>query len=172
MKRRFSRMRKEKEEFEIDITSLLDILVILLVFLLKSYNPSDLKLDVVEKLELPASEARALGSTNVMVQIDKNFGVYINNDKIGQLSKSSPENVGFLYQELEKMKAVEDKKIDEIAARNPGVLSDEEIQKKKETKKINFVMHKELPYGVMRKVMHTATLAGFPQFKFIVKGNF
>lgn len=172
MKRRFARFDRKKEDFEIDITSLLDILVILLVFLLKSYNPSDLKLDVVGKLELPASDARALGSTNVMVQIDKNFEVYINNDKIGQLSTSSPENVGFLYQELEKMKVVEDKKIDEIAAKNPGVLSDEDIQKRKEAKKINFVMHKELPYGVMRKVMHTATLAGFPQFKFIVKGNF
>lgn len=172
MKRRFSRMKRKKEDFEIDITSLLDILVILLVFLLKSYNPSDLKLDTVKGLTLPESESRALGSTNVMVQIDKDFGVYINNSKIGTLSKSSPENVGFLYDELEKMKVVEDKKIDEIAARNPGSLTDEEIQKQKETKKINFVMHKALPYGVMRKVMHTATMAGFPQFKFIVKGNF
>ena len=36
MKRRFSKLKRKKEDFEIDITSLLDILVILLVFLLKA----------------------------------------------------------------------------------------------------------------------------------------
>lgn len=172
MKRRFSRVKRKKQDFEIDITSLLDILVILLVFLLKSYNPSDLKVDVVKNLELPQSITRALGNTHVMVQINKEHDVFVNNTKIGTLSKSSPENVGFLYEELEKMKIEEDKKLDEIIAREPGSYSEEELEKRRQAKKINFVLHKELPYGLMRKVMHTATTAGFPQFKFIVKGNY
>lgn len=172
MKRRFSRIKRKKEDFEIDITSLLDILVILLVFLLKSYNPSDLKLDTVKGLTIPESESRALGSTNVMVQIDKDYGVYINNSKIGIIDETGAENVGFLYEELNRLRLVEDQKIDDILKQEPDALTEEEIQKKRESKKINFVMHKALPYGVMRKVMHTATVAGFPQFKFIVKGNF
>ena len=172
MKRRFSRIRREKEEFELDITSLLDILVILLVFLLKSYNPSDLKLDVADALELPASQTRSLGSTNVLVQINKDYDVIIDNETLGKISQTDPEEIPFLAQKLGELKSIEDKKIDQIVSNDPESVTAKEALKNKESKKINFVLHKELPYGIMRKVMHTATVAGFPKFKFIVKGNY
>ena len=38
-------------------------------------------------------------------------------------------------------------------------------------KKVNIVLDQSLPYSVLRKVMHTSALAGFPEFKFIVQGN-
>ena len=50
MKKRFNNRRKA-EPVDLDITSLLDILVIMLVFLLMNYNASDLQLDLVKDLE-------------------------------------------------------------------------------------------------------------------------
>lgn len=59
--------RKNKGAPDIDITSLLDVLVILLVFLLKSYNASDLTLDLVDNVKLPSSNTRLLGNNAVIV---------------------------------------------------------------------------------------------------------
>ena len=58
MKKRFGRKRN-REAVDVDITSLLDILTILLVFLLKSYNASDLKLDLTKNLEMADSASDA-----------------------------------------------------------------------------------------------------------------
>ena len=54
MRKTFNR-RKKREPVDIDITSLLDILVIMLVFLLLNYNASDLKLELVPNLEMAPS---------------------------------------------------------------------------------------------------------------------
>ena len=86
-----------------------------------------------------------------MIQIDKDYGVYINNSKIGIIDETGAENVGFLYEELNRLRLVEDQKIDDILKQEPDALTEEEIQRKEKVKKINFVMHKALPYGVMRK---------------------
>ena len=79
---------KKKKELDIDITSLLDILVILLVFLLKSYNASDLKLDLVKNLVVPNSKARTLGNHAIIVQVDADKTMYVNKKKIGKISNS------------------------------------------------------------------------------------
>ncbi|MGH1469517.1 MAG: hypothetical protein ACRBBP_11715, partial [Bdellovibrionales bacterium] len=65
----FKRKKKRNYEVEdIDITSLLDILVILLVFLLKSFNDSDLTLDLVNELALPYSMSRGAANNGVILQ--------------------------------------------------------------------------------------------------------
>ncbi|MGB0453504.1 MAG: biopolymer transporter ExbD [Bacteriovoracaceae bacterium] len=171
MKKRFGRMRKKPENFEIDITSLLDILVILLVFLLKSYNPSDLTVDLVDSLELPDSRSEDLGSSNVMIQVNKNKEVFINNNRIGSLNGQRGEQVSFLYEKLVELKKQEDAKLDNVIDRDPSSLTSVEALKRKNAKKVNIVLDQGLSYQIMRKIMHTSTMAGFPEFKFIVKGS-
>ena len=85
MRKTFARKRAKAEPMEIDITSLLDILVILLVFLLKSYNASDLKLDLVKNLTVPDSKARKLGNHAVIIQVDKNSNVWVEKKIIGKI---------------------------------------------------------------------------------------
>ena len=63
--------RGKKDLFEIDITSLLDILVILLVFLLKSYNSSGVTLNVPKGIELPKSASVSLNNAGVMIQVSE-----------------------------------------------------------------------------------------------------
>lgn len=152
MRKTFARKREKSEPLELDITSLLDILVILLVFLLKSYNASDLKLDLVKTLSLPDSKARDLGRHAIILQIDKNSDIWIDRKKIGKAK--GVEKVNSLYDFL----------------KNKREVASHEAEKKAKT--INLVLHKTLPYETMQIVMHTSALAGYTDFKFIVQGNF
>jgi biopolymer transport protein ExbD len=92
MKKRFARKRSN-EQIDVDITSLLDILTILLVFLLMSYNASDLTLDLTKNLEMADSNAQELTKFAPVLQVNKNAVVFLNNKEIGRLpaSGSMPE---------------------------------------------------------------------------------
>lgn len=148
----FNEKREKKEAMEIDITSLLDVLVILLVFLLKSYNASNLKLNLVKDLVVPNSAARTMGDHAVIVQVDKNKKLYVNNKPIGLITRSGESEVL-----MEKLKSIrENSKIAEV----------------KTAKRINLVFDEEIPYNVMKGVMHTSALVGYTEFKFIVRGNY
>ena len=165
-KRRKSVLNRKKKELDIDITSLLDILVILLVFLLKSYNPSDLKLDVKDNLSMPESSSKKLGNMSVTIQVAKDRKVFVNNKEIGRISKSS-SNIAFLAKELKKHRDNDIENNRAIASTDKELLK----RKKKSQKQVNIVMDKSLSYAVMQKVMHTSASAGYPKFKFIVMGS-
>ena len=152
MRKTFQR-RTKSEPMEIDITSLLDILVILLVFLLKSYNASDLKLDLVKNLTVADSKARKLGSQNIIIQVDKLSNIWVDNKRIGRIPASMDEIPSLLS--ILKSKDLSDKKL-----------------KNTKQKSINLVFDKSTPYNSLQKIMHTSTVAGFTQFKFIVQGNY
>ncbi|PIK15400.1 biopolymer transporter ExbD [Halobacteriovorax sp. JY17] len=170
-KKRRSVILKKKKELDIDITSLLDILVILLVFLLKSYNPSDLKLDLTKNLELPDSISTLHGNQSVTIQVNKNRAVFINNKEIGKISKSS-SNISFLEKKLKELKDQGDKELKEFKSRNLSSVEQDLIKsKEKSNKQINIVLDQTLSYADMQKVMHASATAGFPKFKFIVKGG-
>lgn len=168
MKKRFKR-RERREALDLDITSLLDILVILLVFLLKSYNPADLKLDLAKGVELPDSKSISYGSNSVMVQVNVDREIFVNSTKIGEYSNGG-EKIDILFEELSKIKKEEESRT--VAQANQN-LSDEELKSKKESQQnINIVLDQSLPYEVLQKVMHTSAVAGFPKFKFIVQGRY
>ena len=151
--------REKKEDMELDITSLLDVLVILLVFLLKSYNASDLKLNLVKDLVVPNSAARKLGHHAVTIQVAKDATIFINNKKIGATATKGENPI--LLEKLKEFKA-KDKERTPAQAK----ISDKEI------KNINLVFDENLPYQVMKSVMHTSAMAGYTEFKFIVQGNY
>lgn len=152
MRKTFGSRRQKAEPMELDITSLLDILVILLVFLLKSYNATNLKLDLVKSLVIPDSKARKLGNHAIIVQVDKNNEIWIDRKNIGKAV--GVEKVEPLYDFLKNTR---------------DVASTEDSKK---PKSINLVLHKTLPYATMQKIMHTSALAGYTDFKFIVQGNY
>ena len=153
MRKMFGKKRAKAELMEIDITSLLDILVILLVFLLKSYNASDLKLDLVKNLSVPDSKARKLGNHAIIVQVDKSENIWIGKDLISKVPASGSEVPKLLVFLKEKKEA----------DRAPAA---------KKSKAINLVFDKDTPYKSLQKIMHTSAIAGFTEFKFIVQGNY
>lgn len=149
--------RRDRNATEVDITSLLDVLVILLVFLLKSYNASDLTLDLAKDITLPNSNTELLGNHAVIVQVNKDSKMFVNNEEVGAVIGNS-DKIPDLYDRLTKLKEEDDK----LAKAN----------NLKEPKNINLVFDATLPYATVRKVMHTSALAGYPQFKFIVQANY
>jgi biopolymer transport protein ExbD len=159
-KKMFGSKRTKKEPMEIDITSLLDILVILLVFLLKSYNASDLKLDLVKNLKPPDSKARKLGNHAVIVQVDKNSNVWVGKKIIAQIPAQGNE-IPKLLELLKDRQETEKQKI--AASRTPA---------SKVPRAVNLVFDKDTPYQSLQKVMHTSAIAGYTEFKFIVQGNY
>lgn len=174
-KKKFSNFRKrKKKDLDVDITSLLDILVILLVFLLKSYNPTDLKLEVVKNLTLPHSDAKDLGNKAIIVQVNKDRKVFVDHKEIGYIDSLSSSTISPLLEKLKEYKKQEEESIKEMETRAPaGNFSKDLLSTKKgNLKKVNIVLDKGLPYAVLRQVMHTAAMAGYPEFKFIVQGQY
>jgi len=158
MKKKFHR-HKEREAVDVDITSLLDILTILLVFLLKSYNASDLKLDLQKGLDMADSDARAMTRYAPVVQVNKAAQVFLNNKEIGRLPASGQMPV--LTEALKKAKAG-------IEADNKKKPANQQTN----IEMVNLVFDKEMDYAIVQRVMHDSALAGYSQFKFVVKGNY
>ncbi len=155
MKKKFSR-RRERQEVDVDITSLLDILTILLVFLLKSYNASDLKLDVTKGIEMASSTSTYMTRFAPVVQVSKEAKVFLNNKEIGRLPASGEMLILTTKLKEERAKTEENNK-----------------SKKQQynAELVNLVFDKEMDYQIVQRVMHDSALAGYSQFKFIVKGN-
>ena len=157
MNSRFGKRRRGKTKvLDLDITSLLDILVILLVFLLKSYNASDLKLNLLEGIKLPNSKSRDLGSHAIIVQVDGDKNVFYNNRKIAQIDPGQ-ETISELESELQL----------EIEKSSP-----KDGKRNEKDPQLNLVFDKSTNFKTMKIVMHTAAIAGYPKFKFIVQGEF
>lgn len=157
-------LRKSKKKVikieEIDITSLLDILVILLVFLLQSFSSSELTVNLVDELSLPYSWAQDYGQTGVTIQVNSMRKTWINNKEIGELSMDGKLNE-LLLRELQILAKKERNKINlrrKSTGNNTPLF-------------INLVFDKELQYSDIHIVLNTATEAGFGKYKFIVQGT-
>lgn len=159
MKKKFGKTKRSNEVMDIDITSLLDILVILLVFLLKSYNASSLKLDLVKKLEMPGSIERKLGQHALIIQVDNNKNVWVKNKKIASIRDLNPL--------VKILKA----NLKDVTSQNRKPASDGK-DKKNEGKLVNLVFDKELEYKNVQKIMNLCAENMHTKFKLIVKGNF
>jgi biopolymer transport protein ExbD len=156
MKKRFNR-RRNKEALDVDITSLLDILTILLVFLLKSYNASDLKLDLTKGLEMAESSSQYMTRFAPVIQVNTQSKVFLNNKEIGRLPASGEMTILTAKLKEEKAKT-------ELSNKNKPQQYNAEL--------VNLVFDKEIDYHIVQRVMHDSALAGYSQFKFIVKGNY
>ncbi len=156
MKKKFQRKRI-REGVDVDITSLLDILTILLVFLLKSYNASDLKLDLTKGLDMAQSESKAMTRFAPVIQVNKEAMVFLNNKSIGRIPASG--SMTMLTQKLKE----EREKLESQGQGKKTTHSNELV---------NLVFDKEMDYQYVQRIMNDSALAGYSQFKFIVKGNY
>lgn len=156
--------REEKEPLDINITSLLDILVILLVFLIKSYNASGTLLSVAEGLEVPRSNSQSPHTTGVVVQISRDkmwvdeLVIYDFKDpsKYSRLYDKSKRLIVPLYNKLTQKRK-------EIQALEQSTNKATEF-----SGIINLILEKTYRYSFMKKVLNTCAMAGFKQYKFIV----
>ncbi len=165
MAKRASRFTRRKKEavFDIDITSLLDILTILLVFLLQSYNSSGVVINVPKGIDLPRSASESLNSFGVNVQVSKT-NIWVDDTEVlnvdttanSQIYDEGGRRIVPLYNELVKIKETikASEKLSPDAKKFSGIA--------------NLVVDKTIKYEFLKKVMHTCATAGFKEFKFVV----
>lgn len=172
LSKKIKHKRELKEPMDVDITSLLDILVILLVFLLQSYSASDLRVDLVENLSLPSSVSQDLGEKTVLIQINREEKMWVDDKYIGKITTNG-DVIPELSKILKEKRAQKEQEIKDRKKRQPGSTIEEQALKKQQDnlKRINLILDEEIQYTLMRKLMHTSAMAGFPEFKFIVRGS-
>jgi biopolymer transport protein ExbD len=159
-------MKKKKGTMDIDITSLLDILVIMLVFLLQSYNASGVILNVPKGVELPTSESITQSTSGVIIQVSAttvfvdDVQVYEWDDpRARQNRDQNGRRIIPLYNELVKKKEA----IANLERTAAQAIPFSGI--------VNLLIDKTIRYNDVRAIMHTAALAGFQQYKFVVLGE-
>lgn len=154
------RQNKKSRNFEVeefDITSLLDILVILLVFLLKSFNDAELTVDLVNELALPYSLSRSATNNGVILQVNAKKNIFVNTEVVGNMD--SPTT-------FPKVRELLSKEYKERVAK----LKPEDKEKGKD-QLINFVFDKSLKFVDIDKIMNVTSDIGFSKYKLIIQGE-
>lgn len=165
---RFGKGRRKETVFDIDITSLLDILTILLVFLLQSYNSSGVIINVPKEIDLPRSASESLNTFGVNVQVSKSQ-IWVDDKEVvntanansDQLFDEGGRRLVPLYDQLVKIKETikQSEKLSPNAKKFSGVA--------------NLIVDKTLKYSYLKRIMYTCAAAGYKEFKFVVltQGN-
>lgn len=152
---------KKNQSFALNITSMTDMFTILLVFLLQTFASADVQIDPIEGLRLPSSNTDKNPVTGVKIAltrdeltIDTVLVAQIKNNEFepSAIDRNDSNFIKPLFLALQKLNNDKDKK------EKPG--------------KVLFLADQELPYATLRKVMYTASMAGFPNLKLVtVAGN-
>lgn len=149
---KFLKRKKSFEIEELDITSLLDVLVILLVFLLQNMANSELSLDLVNDLSLPITESRGVSEPGFILQVNAEKEIYVNNKYIDSIRspKVIPRKL-FKFLKDEKQRQLKN------TTKEEGLM-------------INLVLDKSIDYKTIDFLLKSVASSGFTQFKFIVQG--
>lgn len=165
-KRGFARYmdKRSPSTFKIQITSMVDMFVILLVFLLKSYSTSPVNITPSDKLTMPASTSTK-DPVDVLKLVVSKAGVFVEDRKIVDLEQgvvatkdldsNDTQFIRPLYQALDDQA----KKSRQIASVNEEVEFDG---------KVLMQADRSLPYELLRKVMYTSMMAGYADVKIAV----
>lgn len=155
---------RKDSSFKIQITSMVDMFIIILVFLLKSFSTSPVNITPSEHLRLPQSTA-STDPVDVVKLVVSKTAVFVEDAKVAdlknnefdpaQLDVNDKEFIRPLYEELDK-KAQKSKDLSKL---NETVEFDG---------KVFMQVDRDLPYSVMKKVMYTSMLAGYYDVKFAV----
>lgn len=156
--------KRSPATFKIQITSMVDMFVILLVFLLKSYSTSPVQLSPGKDMTLPVSTSTKDPVDVLKLQVSKN-AIFVEDKKIvdlkdGQvdvkdIDQNDTQFIRTLYTELDGQA----NKSRTIASKNEEMEFDG---------KVIMQADRNLPYELLKKVMYTSMMAGYSDVKIAV----
>ncbi len=156
-RKRFHFNTNRKSTFALNITSLTDMFTIMLVFLLQTFATSDVQIEPINGMRLPTSNSNLNPIEGVRLIVTKE-NLMIGENKIATLQDrkftahdidgADPNFLPLLFNELDKL------------AKNS---TDEQVKEGR----ILLQADASLPYDTLRKVLYTASMAGFPQLKMV-----
>ena len=154
---------------ELNIVAMMDMMTIILVFLLKSYQASAINVNMSQDLAIPLSTTQLHPQENITVTVTTRE-VAVNDDKVVEIQgraipASAKEGgradafyVGPVYDALKK--EVDRQKY--IAQYN---------QDAPFTGRVNVVADKSIPYRTLMEILYTAGQAELGEYKFMVLKN-
>lgn len=147
--------------FGLQLTAMVDMFTILLVFLLKSYTTSSVQINPADGLKLPISQSYTDPVEALLVTVSSK-GIYVGDKKIMELAGGSISETDLdkqddrfirpLYDELNR----EAEKTRDIASQNETITF---------AGKVILQADEAVPYELLRKVMYTSSMAGFADMK-------
>ncbi len=133
-----------------------DMFTILLVFLLQSFAAGEINLDPADGLRLPSSNTEKNPINGVKVSIsptelkfDNKVVALVKNNQVDQTAIDSSDS-NFIKPLFDQLEAFN--KADPVLAK---------------TGKVLLQADESLPYSTLRKIMYTASMAGFPNVKLV-----
>ncbi len=169
-RKRFQPSHSKNALFALNITSMTDMFTILLVFLLQTYSTAEIQVTPDKGQNLPLSNAEAnpimalqvsLTNEDFKIERDTLLTIVNKNFKPEDVDKNDSNFIPKLFEALQKIsneeKAREQAFNDGTSTKrpNPGILEGRVLLKAEAT----------MPYQMVRKVMYTASMAGFPKLK-------
>lgn len=171
--------RKLNKGFELQLTSMMDALVIIVVFLLKSYNVSQNSFSTAAGLQLPISGSQDTPNDSVQVLVTPE-SITVDNDRILDFVQTAAA-----AESKEAIYAFKPNDLDEggkrimplydalVKAREKTELLLAKSKSRVDGKPIPFEgilavqADKKVKYDTLRKIMYTAGAAGFKVFRFL-----
>jgi biopolymer transport protein ExbD len=146
----------------LNITSLMDVMTIILIFLLFSFSSQDQNLRLSKDMELPKSTSEKPFKWAINITLTENElmveDLSVCGYKNGQFvdTREDPDKIVLLYEQLTDLKSLEKYRKVERDASEPVVI---------------FQADKKHKFDTIYKVMKTAAMAGYPNFRFAVLKN-
>ena len=157
--------RKEREAAgeirELNITAMMDMMTIILVFLLKTYAASAIMLTQSEDIKPPISSTRAVPKDTVAVTITTQ-DILVGDRVVVTLENGQvPARLldGRLVKPLDQALRHEVDKLKTIAARNPSAPFSREL---------SVIGDRKIPYDLLLTVLYTAGQAELENYRFVV----
>ncbi len=155
MRRSRFKLKAQNSTFALNITSMTDMFTIMLVFLLQTYSTSDMQVIPEKDINLPVSNIEITPPKTMSVSLSRKElkldGRTIASLDDGDFSKLDIDShdmnfIKPLFNELSKLEKAETT----VGAKEGNILMQADSS---------------LSYQVIRKVMYTASMAGFPKLK-------
>ena len=170
-------MMKKKRRFggddELNITSMMDMMTIILVFLLKSVGSSEVEVRTSDNLKLPYSTNKAPPVLTVSVVVQKDAILVDGKEVAGVSSETNPNipNVrNYFVDGSEKTGLSINKLFDELNDKKEvsKILENKTKGQIKFDGKMVLQFDQNIPYSLIREVMFTAGKAEFFDFQFVL----
>ncbi len=164
-RRRFEMKMNNNSTFTLNITSMTDMFTLLLVFLLQNYSTSAVEIKPIDGLNLPLSNSQKnpvdiiqISVSSTEIRVSDKVVAKVANRQIAT-ADVDPQDSNFiqpLFKELQER------------AKDPKAKKDDD----QDNGQVLLQADQNLPYQTLRKVMYTASMAGYPHVKLItVVGN-
>ncbi|MBJ6764289.1 biopolymer transporter ExbD [Myxococcaceae bacterium JPH2] len=157
--------RKEREAAgeikELNITAMMDMMTIILVFLLKSFASSSAAITASEDVRPPVSTTRATPKDTVAVTITPK-NIMVGDKEVVRLKEGripADQLQGRLVPALDVQLKKEVEKLKYIASRNPAAPFSHEL---------SVIADKKVPYDMLLTVLYTAGQNELENYRFVV----